>query len=887
MKRVRLRVLGGRCLDGDQPISVGVPLPLGFVTAAARWVVSCGDQEMWPVQAKPLAAWPDGSVKWLLAVFRVSQPTGEPLRLELHPVEVAEDGKPQDRTLRAVRARSEAAGVTIQTGDGELWIVRGQDRLFCESGNRDPRWLGPLGCRLLVTDFRGRQETAWIDSLRVVESGPVRVQVAIGGKLGRRTGLRFSGDLSFYAGSNLIRVRTTLENPRRARHPGGYWDLGDPGSILLQDLSVELATVAYTDRRIDWLEEVAARSMTTSGDLLEIYQDSSGGENWRSRNHINRDGRIPMRFQGYRVRTQDRESHGLRASPVVSLSWDRQCVSLALEEFWQQFPSAVEVRGERLTARLLPGQFGDLHELQAGEHNTRVLWIELGSRDGATACHRLSWIHDPPVAIPELAETAASGALAFFPTPEAVRRSELHLLLEDALNGDKSLFTKRELVDEFGWRHFGDMWADHEGAYSPDLSPVISHYNNQYDLLNGLLVQLLATGDRRWWQLAGPLARHVMDIDIYHTDRDKPAYNRGLFWHTAHYLDAGRSTHRTMSTAMLRKPMPAPGGGPGSEHNYTSGLLLYHYLTGCLQAKEAVLSLADWVVAMDDGARHVFGVLSDTPTGNASRTGDYHGPGRGAGNSINALLDAWLVTGSEHYIVKLEKLIRRTIHPCDDVESLNLRNAELRWSYTVHLQALFRFLELTESCPELDDLRAYTRAALLRYGQWMAANERFYLDEPEKLEYPTETWAAAELIKGTTLLMVARYASSTERDRFSMKGLEILTRGWQTLLSFDSRHFTRPLALALQQGSMESCLAVDQLPSDEVETAGGSNGDTSFGPISQFVDQREHLRSLAVSPWKLLGSLQHATRPSRWLNVARQTWVFERLRRWSDALGRD
>ena len=43
------------------------------------------------------------------------------------------------------------------------------------------------------------------------------------------------------------------------------------------------------------------------------------------------------------------------------------------------------------------------------------------------------------------------------------------------------------------------------------------------------------------------LANHVVDIDIYHTTRDKAAYCGGLFWFTDHYLDAATSTHRTYS----------------------------------------------------------------------------------------------------------------------------------------------------------------------------------------------------------------------------------------------------------------------------------------------------------------------------------------------------
>src|SRR5262249_54864372 len=138
------------------------------------------------------------------------------------------------------------------------------------------------------------------------------------------------------------------------------------------------------------------------------------------------------------------------------------------------------------------------------------------------------------------------------------------------------------------------------------------------------------------------------------------------------------------------------GGGPCNEHNYTTGLLHYYYLTGDRNARAGVLSLADWVVNMDDGSKNLFGLLDDGPTGWASSTRqpDFHGPGRGCGNSINALLDAWLLTGGPHYRDKAEQLIRRCAHPSDDVGARDLLNAEDHWSYTVFLSVLARYLQL-------------------------------------------------------------------------------------------------------------------------------------------------------------------------------------------------
>ncbi len=120
--------------------------------------------------------------------------------------------------------------------------------------------------------------------------------------------------------------------------------------------------------------------------------------------------------------------------------------------------------------------------------------------------------------------------------------------------------------------------------------------------------------------LADPLARHVIDIDIYHTHADKAAYNGGLFWHTDHYRDASTSTHRCYSRANRGTLRRAYGGGPSNQHNYTTGLLHYYYLTGNPLARDTVLSLANWVIRMEDGSRNILGLIDDGPSGYSSCT---------------------------------------------------------------------------------------------------------------------------------------------------------------------------------------------------------------------------------------------------------------------------
>ncbi|HZN35600.1 MAG TPA: hypothetical protein VFB80_17345, partial [Pirellulaceae bacterium] len=773
-------------------------------------------------------------------------------------------------------AQSSDAEIVVHTGKVRCRLRRGDARILSSASSDSGENLGNKGVAICCIDARGARRRVTIESLRIVESGPLRAQVEFTGVLGRGTDLRLRGHISFFAGLTQVRIELTAQNPRRARHPGGYWDLGDPGSVLVKQWSVEIEANVGNQPRVAWTEQPGSEAQEVSG-RLEILQESSGGKQWNSRNHVNREGRVPLRFRGYSFRTADGECGGERASPAVAIQGAAGQVACAIEEFWQKFPSGLVVDENRISAQLWPGSWGDLHELQAGEHCTRTVWLDFG-RNAAAPCDGLSWVHRPPRAIADPEWLAASGAIPLSPSPQAPVREEYQLVLREAADGPHSLLGKRERIDEYGWRNFGDVWADHEQAFGDDPRPVISHYNNQYDLLHSLLIHYLLSGDARWWALADPLARHVLDIDIYHTTRDKPAYNGGLFWHTAHYHDAGKSSHRCVSAAMQGKKIPAPGTGPCNEHNYTRGLSLYYYLTGCERARRAVLSMADWVLAMDDGCRHLLGILSSQPTGDASRTCEtnYHGPGRGAGNSIHALLDAWQLTGESHYLAKAAELVRRCIHPADDIAARDLASAERRWSYAVFLQALVRLIDAIGDVPEWDLLRDYARQSLLHYARWMAAHERFYLDEPEKLEYPTETWAAQELRKGNTLLMAARYAAGAEAARFRQRGREMLDRAWQSLLSFESRRTTRPVAVAMQQGYLEAYLqSEDRAPA----LAPGGEDNREIGEPAVFMPQKQAIRHALRSPRGLLSLIGCAVQPGRWYSTARQTWPAERLRR--------
>jgi hypothetical protein len=480
----------------------------------------------------------------------------------------------------------------------------------------------------------------------------------------------------------------------------------------------------------------------------------------------------------------------------VLVSGGGSTAGAAVPGFWQNFPRAIEATATALRVSFFPPEAPALHELQGGEQKTHECFVCFAP-DTITS-PSLEWCRSRAVlhAAPEW--YAQSGVIPGLVS--ACEEDPLYRALVDAaLDGNDTFAGKRETADEYGWRHFGDIYGDHEAVFNKTGVALMSHYNNQYDPVAGFFWQFIRTADTRWWQQCIELASHVIDIDVYHTDEDKAAYNGGLFWHTYHYVDAGRATHRSY-------PRGTVGGGPSSEHNYPTGLMHLYFATGDRLARDTAIGLARFVVNIDDGSRTVFRYLAGGHTGiaSASRTPDYHGPGRGSGNSLNALLDGHRLTGERLFLDKAEQLIRRCTHPREDIARLNLLDPENRWFYTMFLQALGKYLHWKVELDELDAMYAYGRDVLVHFARWMAEHERPYLDRPDLLEYPTETWPAQDIRKSEVFDHAARHAEDADRARFAERAEFFYRYSIDTLSGLPTRTLARPVVLLLVHGLLRA-----------------------------------------------------------------------------------
>ena len=681
-----------------EPVRIGVPFPQGFLKDTDHLKLQSTGGAYLALQGRPLDYWSDRSIKWaLLDFFAAVEPNSQAAFTLIND---RDQTCPKPEFSNAISISETPQTFIVDTGTAVFTVARKRLGPLDLVSINGVDILAAAGSKIYLIDDKKNQLTAEVDSFVIEETGLLRCIFKVEGKFLQTRNkffCNFRARLTFFAGLSAATLEFQIHNPRAALHPGGLWDLGDRGSVFFSDLSLALDP-ADPSQSIESVAETNGNVNSCPDSDWLMYQDSSGGENWNCKNHLDRNGRVAVSFPGYKVSRigSDCEkviANGNRATPYLRMKTSSGWMATTVQDFWQNFPKALRAKSGTLSTGIFPGENAFGFELQAGEKKRHTLFLDFGQQEHSTIIPQFQ----SPVHVfidPQWIEE--SEAISYFVPQNDDPKAQYLSYIKNVIEGPQSFFRKREVIDEYGWRNFGDIYADHEAVNHQGPDKFISHYNNQYDFIYGAAVHFLRSGDQRWFQLMRDAARHTIDIDIYHTDEDKAAYNHGLFWHTDHYHDAGTCTHRSYTRKTLEKLSSRNyGGGPCNEHNYTSGLLHYFLLTGDPEAHDAVLELANWVISMDDGSKTLLGLIDNGPTGLASSTAgsDYHGPGRGPGNSINSLIDAYRLTSSRKYFNKAEELMQRCIHPKDDITGRRLDDPEYRWSYLVFLQALGKYLD--------------------------------------------------------------------------------------------------------------------------------------------------------------------------------------------------
>jgi len=789
-----------------EPVKVGAPLAKGVVYDLNRLTLFINDLPQ-PCHFDHTASWHDGSIKWLLLDFICSLGAHETKECK-----IALSDSSTERALDGVDIRQlDAEGYGIDTGIAEFHIKSDPNELLTFISSKGNVALTPPTASIVLIDDNKKTIPAVLKSVSIDNfNNHIASSFIVDGcfnKTGVVNFIDFRIVFTFYSQSMLVKCDVQILNRNAAEHAGGTWDLGDPGSVHFTEMRVDLNFGSLHETRYRLDNNTPWNLIENEEKDLLIYQESSGGNNWNGNNHKNRFGSVPVEIKGYQViRSGTLIAHGDRASPVVGVSDGVVNCTCTISKFWQNFPKAIETSGRTASLKFFPGNFPDKYELQGGEQKTHTFYLDFGDD-----LNGLDWVMSPVV--PLFTHNTYIKANVFPFLTESAMHTRLASLIGTGLEGKNNFFAKRESLDEYGWRNFGDLYADHETAGHEGDQPLVSHYNNQYDPIYGFIMQFVSTGNPLWFELFNDLAKHVTDIDIYHTVQDKVEFNGGLFWHTDHYLDASTSTHRTFSKDHNPESYMdyTKGGGPANEHCYTSGLMYHYFMTGAQDSKQAVMGLCNWMINLHSPPQTLLGlthkfikkdlrIIKNALVGrNVLR---YSYPlSRGTGNYINTLLDAYIITNDTAYMQLLENVIKNSIHPNDDIAMRSLHDVERAWSYTVYLQALCRYLYIKEEINQKDAMYFYTMDSFLAYADWMIDNEHYYLDKPEILEYPNHTWVAQEIRKAN-LFAAAGYYSNSKKEEFYEKSTEFMNYCIDELEDEETKSYTRILSLLMQNFSV-------------------------------------------------------------------------------------
>ena len=801
-------------------------------------------------------------MKWVLFDFQISIGAKNEKTLQ-----VKENSQNRESVHQngGMAIKDSASQLHIDTGKAEFFINKNVFKPFDQVHCNGVQLLDSRECATVLLDDGSILHQPVIQSISTETHGALRCTIKLEGRFESTEGRGFANFVSrihFYKGLSTVKIDFTLHNPNAATHPGGLWDLGDPGSVLFNDLSIQMALQTPNRSQIHWKSQPHASFTSSEAQSLTIYQDSSGGENWRSINHVNRDNEVRNSFRGYRVTEEGQiieENH--RAQPTLCVGDGERSVSGGVGYFWQNFPKALKAEKNRLIMGLFPKAYNDLYELQGGEQKSHTLYFHFNGMSGG-AHHALDGIASPLIPVVSPRCLASSRVFPYLIPDEESGEKKVLALMNSAVEGENTFFKRREIIDEYGWRHFGEFYADHEavGREDDDDKPFISHYNNQYDGIYGTLIRFAASGNPKWFLLADQLCRHVKDIDIYHTDKDRPEYNHGLFWHTEHYIQAETATHRCFSRRHANKrDLSFYGGGPSLSHLYATGLLYHYYMTGEETSKEAVMELAGFVLKnMDMEAtitnscvktvkrlvKKLSNIGKKEPLVDLNKVYGLDGPGRASGNGLSTLMDAWALTNDARYLDAAESLIVTCISPEDDIEKRDLLDVENRWMYTVFLQAVGKYLDLIHGSKKSRPVFEYARRSLNHYADWMLEHEYPYLEKPEKLEFPNETWAVQDIRKANVFLVAARYAGENQCISYHDKLKNIYAQAIQFLEAYGTWDVTRALVLLMQNAMPYSFFLLVGMENVDCEKRkNGAGIPFSTDNVRQRIPRKEALKN--------------------------------------------
>jgi YetA-like protein len=550
---VQLHWLGQPAPDAAHGVSWGVPWPQGTVARDATFNLTDAQGKTLPVQTWPLAFWPDGSLKW--SGLATVAPAGTSGELTLAPGAAT-------APAAALHVTNDGKSVLIDTGALQCSIPLSGPNLVDSlsiAGHEVAR-AGQLMCILQdgpetnPEDAPKREKyLSVVQKVTVEQSGPVRAVVKLEGvHRGVQSGrewLPFSVRLYFYAGETAVRLVHTI-----------VFD-GDQEKDFVRGLAVQFAVpmreqpqnrdvrFAGADGGL-WAEPL----QPGGGNATQEAGQPFTGRGEFGQNAIWDDFKLTQPTpDGFTIvkRTNPKSTWlfsaaGRRSAGLVFVGDLGGGLGLSVKNFWQSYPSALEVEHAsspvaELTAWLWSP---DAPEMDMRHYDTHAHGLNASYEDvqpGLSTAYGVARTSEltlfPAAALPArpdlaaLAKTGAEPAL-LVATPEYLhstgvfgvwslpdRSTPFKKSIEDGLDSVLAYYQKQvDQRDWYGFWQFGDFmhsysaprhtWHYDWGGHAWD--------NTELGAPLWLWYSFLRSGREDLFRLAEAHTRNTSETNVYH-----------------------------------------------------------------------------------------------------------------------------------------------------------------------------------------------------------------------------------------------------------------------------------------------------------------------------------------------------------------------------------
>jgi len=543
-------------LERPRPVTGGVPLAEGAAPPGVSFFLTDPEGSPFPLQTEVLGSWKDGSARWLLLDFQARRAGGYTLTWgegdsPVHPQPVVADAAVNSLTTDA-----------LALVPGEEGLLRIADRLDIAFT------LGDAEDRICATE---------VESVQVETAGPLRSTLALKGAFHAPDGKRlfqFRLRASIYAGLPLVRFEPFI--------------LIDAAEGTLQ-----------------YFRKLKMNVQPHSGIR---FAHIGGDPGWKG----DAEGTIRLwqyDDENYAAEGESGLSTGEKAPGWAEFDDGQGNMSVALRDFWQQWPKSLTVRPDELTVGLFPifeeGDYasmepwykyqylfdGNCYRLRTGQARRWQLWLDLdgsGEELAQIANEPLLPVADPTEAI----GTGVWDDIAPAGTPEMAEYDPWTANLFDAYC--HSIAVQRD----YGEMNWGDWFGERK----------VNWGNHEYDTPNQIFIQYARTGDPRYFYWADATARHMAEVDTVHFVNDDLALYFDENWGRETYPSRPGMVHQHAvghvgsfyTVEQVRQLFEEVGNGSylcldpfNLGHVFTQGMVRHYFLTGDRFVRETAETIGD------------------------------------------------------------------------------------------------------------------------------------------------------------------------------------------------------------------------------------------------------------------------------------------------------